>query len=264
MDEYKYYAGSARTIGVAVQFLTPPEVKEIWPLMETDGIIGAIQHLEDGYIQPADLTQALARGARNGGAEIYRNTTVTAITQKPNGEWLVTTDKGEITCEHVVSATGNFARKTGEMVGLDIPVIPVEHQYIVTEQHPLIMERRRQGLPEMGVLRESDSSWYMREEAGGLLLGPYEVGAPCCYVDGPSPQSEYELFQEDLDRLAPYIETAITAPSPIRPMAARSSGPPGICATSGSTRAIASASRRPAALAGSSPNGSSRASPRSI
>jgi dimethylglycine dehydrogenase len=71
------------------------------------------------------------------------------------------------------------------------------------------MERRAKGLPEMGVLRESDSSWYMREEAGGLLLGPYEVGAPCCYVDGPSPNSEYELFQEDLDRLAPYIETAI-------------------------------------------------------
>jgi dimethylglycine dehydrogenase len=209
MDEYKYYAGIARTIGVEVQFLTPPEVREIWPLMETHGIIGAIQHREDGYIQPADLTQAMARGARNRGAEIYRNTTVTGISQKPNGEWLVTTDRGEITCEHVVSATGNFARKTGEMVGLDIPVIPVEHQYIVTEQHPLIMERRAKGLPEMGVLREADSSWYMREEAGGLLLGPYEVGAPCCYVDGPSPQSEYELFQEDLDRLAPYIETAI-------------------------------------------------------
>jgi dimethylglycine dehydrogenase len=209
MDEYRYYTGIARTIGVAVDFLTPAEVREIWPLMETDGIIGAIQHREDGYIQPADLTQAMARGARNRGAEIYRNTTVTGISQKPNGEWLVATDKGEITCEHVVSATGNFARKTGEMVGLDIPVIPVEHQYIVTEQHPLIMERRAKGLPEMGVLRESDSSWYMREEAGGLLLGPYEVGAPCCYVDGPSPHSEYELFQEDLDRLAPYIETAI-------------------------------------------------------
>jgi dimethylglycine dehydrogenase len=209
MDEYRYYAGIARTIGVDVQFLTPAEVHDIWPLMETHGILGAIQHREDGYIQPADLTQAMARGARNRGAEIYRNTTVTGISQKPNGEWVVTTDKGEITCEHVVSATGNFARKTGEMVGLDIPVIPVEHQYIVTEQHPLIMERRAKGLPEMGVLRESDSSWYMREEAGGLLLGPYEVGAPCCYVDGPSPQSEYELFQEDLDRLAPYIETAI-------------------------------------------------------
>ena len=119
------------------------------------------------------------------------------------------TDQGDIACEHVVSASGNFARKTGAMVGLDIPVIPVEHQYIVTEPHPLIKERQAKGLPEMGVLREADSSWYMREENGGLLLGPYEHGAPCCYVDGPSDQSEYELFQEDLDRLAPHIEAAI-------------------------------------------------------
>ncbi len=119
------------------------------------------------------------------------------------------TDKGDITCEHVVSATGNFARRTGAMVGLDVPVIPVEHQYIVTEAHPKIQERRQQGLPEMGVLRESDSSWYMREEAGGLLLGPYEKGAPVCYVDGPSEDAEYELFQEDLERLMPHIETAI-------------------------------------------------------
>ncbi len=88
-------------------------------------------------------------------------------------------------------------------------MIPVEHQYIVTEPHPLIRERQAKGLPEMGVLREADSSWYMREENGGLLLGPYEHGAPCCYMDGPSDQSEYELFQEDLDRLAPHIEAAI-------------------------------------------------------
>ena len=95
------------------------------------------------------------------------------------------------------------------MVGINVPVIPVEHQYIVTEAHPAIVKRKAQGLPEMGVLRESDSSWYMREEAGGLLLGPYEKGAPACYVDGPSPDSEYELFPEDLDRLGPHIETAI-------------------------------------------------------
>jgi len=209
MDEYRYYAGVAETIGVEVKFLTPDEIKEVWPLCETDGLIGAIQHPEDGYIQPADLTQALARGARDGGAEINRFTTVTGIEQQPNGEWLVRTDKGDITCEHVVSATGSFARQTGAMVGLDIPVIPVEHQFIVTEPHPAILERHKAGLPEMGVLRESDSSWYMREENGGLLLGPYEIGAPCCYVDGPSADCEYELFQEDLDRLAPYIETAI-------------------------------------------------------
>jgi dimethylglycine dehydrogenase len=209
LDEYRYYAGVAATIGVDVRFLTPEQVREVWPLCETDGLVGAIQHPEDGYIQPADLTQALARGARNGGGEINRNTVVTAIERTPSGEWKVVTDKGDIVCEHVVSATGNFARRTGRMVGINVPVIPVEHQYIVTEKHPAIMERRAKGLPEMGVLRESDSSWYMREEAGGLLLGPYEVGAPACYVDGPSPESEYELFQEDLDRLAPHIETAI-------------------------------------------------------
>jgi dimethylglycine dehydrogenase len=207
-DEYQYYKGVAETLGVSVNLLSPQDVRQIWPLAETDGLIGAIQHPDDGYIQPADLTQAMAIGARKGGAEIYRNTTVTDI-ERAGDKWLVRTDKGDIMAEHVVSATGNFARNTGEMVGLDIPVIPVEHQYIVTEPHPAIKARQREGLPEMGVLRESDSSWYMREENGGLILGPYEAGAPCCYVDGPDPQSEYELFQEDLDRLAPHIETAI-------------------------------------------------------
>ncbi|HSK42226.1 MAG TPA: FAD-dependent oxidoreductase, partial [Arenibaculum sp.] len=209
-DEFMYYAGVAETIGVKVNVLTPDQVREIWPLCVTDGLIGAIQHPDDGYIQPADLTQALAKGARTLGAEINRNTAVTAIAPTASGEWRIETDKGDITCEHVVCATGNFVRQTGKMLGIDIPVIPVEHQYIVTEPHPAIQERRRQGLPEMGVLREADSSWYMREEAGGLLLGPYEKGAPVCYVDGPSPEAEYELFQEDLERLMPHIEAAIT------------------------------------------------------
>ena len=208
MDEYHQYAGVAKTIGVDVKFLTPDQVKEIWPLCNTNDLIGAIQHPEDGYIQPADLTQALATGARNRGAEIYRNTTVLAMKQNKDG-WVVETDKGSIECEHVISCSGNFARQTGKMVGLDIPVIPVEHQYIVTEPHPEILKRKKEGLPEMGVLRDSDSRWYMREEAGGLILGPYEDGAPACYVDGPSKESEYELFQEDLDRLAPHIEGAI-------------------------------------------------------
>ncbi len=210
MDEYHYYAGVAATIGGGeVKFLTASEVKAIWPLCNVEGIVGAIQHPEDGYIQPADLTQALARAARGGGGEINRQTCVVAIERTSGGEWKVITDKGEIVCEHVVSASGNFARLTGRMVGLNVPVIPVQHQFIVTEPHPAIQARKAQGLPEMGVLRESDSSWYMREEAGGLLLGPYELGAPACYVDGPSADSEYELFQEDLDRLTPYIETAI-------------------------------------------------------
>ena len=209
MDEYRQYAGVAATIGVRVDFLTPDDIKELWPMCNIDGLVGGIVHPEDGYIQPAEVTQAMAAGARSGGAEINRNTTVTAIERTAGGDWLVTTDKGDITCEHVVSATGNFARQTGAMVGLDVPSIPVQHQFIVTEAHPDILARHEQGLPEMGVLRESDSSWYMREEAGGLLLGPYEKGAPCCYVDGPADDAEYELFPEDLDRLEPHIEAAI-------------------------------------------------------
>ena len=209
MDEYRQYAGVAETIGVKVNFLTPEEIQKAWPLCSIDGLVGAIQHPEDGYIQPNDLTQALAKGARALGAEIYRQTAVTGLEQLPDDSWIVTTDKGEIKCDVVVSCSGNFVRQTGEMVGLDIPVIPVEHQYIVTEAHPKILERQKEGLPEMGVLRGSDGAWYMREEAGGLILGPYEKGAPACYVDGPSKDCEYELFQEDLDRLGPHIEHAI-------------------------------------------------------
>jgi dimethylglycine dehydrogenase len=209
MDEYRYYAGIAKTVGVKVEFLSPEQVKAIWPLCNIDGLIGAIRHPDDGYIQPAELTQALCQGARNRGARIHRYTTVTAIKQQLDGSWIVKTDKGDIACEHVVSCTGSFARKTGAMVGLDIPVIPVEHQFIVTEAHPKILERKQQGLPEMGVLRESDGGYYLREEAGGLLLGPYEQGAPCCYVNGPANDCEYELFNSNLDRLMPHIEFCI-------------------------------------------------------
>jgi len=209
MDEYYQYAATARTIGVNVQFLTPPEVKKLWPMCETDGLVGAIYHPEDGYIQPADLTQALAKGARARGATIYRSTAVLAIEKTSGGDWLLRTNKGDIACEHVISATGNYARQTGAMVGIEFPVIPVEHQYIVTEPHPVLQQRRADGQPELAVLRESDGSWYLREENGGFILGPYEKGAPCCYVDGPDPDAQYELFQEDLERLEPHIEAAM-------------------------------------------------------
>jgi dimethylglycine dehydrogenase len=209
MDEYHQYAATARTIGVKVEFLTPDEIKKLWPMCDIGGLVGAIYHPDDGYIQPADLTQALAKGARARGATIYRNTPVLAIERTSGGDWLLQTPKGDIACEHVISASGNYARQTGAMVGLDIPVIPVEHQYIVTEPHPQLQKRRADGHPEMAVLRESDGSWYLREENGGFILGIYEQGAPACYVDGPDPQAEYELFQEDIERLAPHIEAAM-------------------------------------------------------
>ncbi|MGI9338145.1 MAG: GcvT family protein [Gammaproteobacteria bacterium] len=219
MDEYRQYAAVAATIGVRVDFLTPEQVRELWPLCVADGLIGAIVHPDDGYIQPSDLTFALAKGARQLGAEIYTKTAALAISrQNGNGEWLVKTDKGDIVCEHIVSASGNFARQTGRMVGINVPVVPVEHQYIVTGEIPELMDRRAKGLPEMGVLREPDGSWYMREERGGLILGPYEKGAPACYikdkksgfyVDGPATDVSRELFEGDLERLTPHIESAI-------------------------------------------------------
>ncbi|HJL53390.1 MAG TPA: FAD-binding oxidoreductase, partial [Arenicellales bacterium] len=210
MDEYYQYAATARTIGINVQFLTPDEIYRKWPLCNPEGLVGGIFHPDDGYIQPADLTQALAKGARARGATIHRNTAVIGIEQQPAGNWLINTSQGDISCEHIVSASGNYARQTGAMVGLDIPVIPVQHQYIVTEPHPELVRRKQNGEPELGVLRESDGSWYLREENDGFILGPYEKDAPACYVDGPDPSAEYELFQEDLDRLTPHIEAAIS------------------------------------------------------
>ena len=209
MDEYYQYAATAKTIGVNVEFLTPEEIKVLWPLCEVDNLVGAIYHPDDGYIQPADLTQAFAKGARAMGATIYRNTPVLDIEQSLQGGWVIKTEKGEIVCDHVISASGNYARQTGKMIGLDLPVMPVEHQYIVTEPHPELQARRQSGAPEMPVLRESDGSWYLREENGGFILGPYEKGAPCCYMDGPNPKAEYELFQEDIDRLMPHIEATL-------------------------------------------------------
>jgi dimethylglycine dehydrogenase len=209
MDEYHHYAGTARTIGVDVEFLTPSEIKEMVPFCNTEGLIGGILHPEDGYIQSADVTMAMAKGARDRGAEIYQHTPVTGIERKSNGEWLVKTANGDITCEHVVSATGNYARETGRMVGLDIPSIPVQHQFIVTDSHPLLEQRKKDGLREMPVLRESDASYYLREERQGLLLGPYEKGAPACFVDGVPSTFEKDLFPGDLDRLEPHIEAAI-------------------------------------------------------
>ncbi len=209
MDEYRHYAGTARTIGIEVEFLTPGEIEDLVPFCNTEGLVGGILHPDDGYIQPADVTMAMAKGARDRGAEIYQHTPVTGITRKANGEWLVETAKGDITCEHVVSATGNYARETGRMVGLEIPSIPVQHQFIVTEAHPLLEQRKQDGLPEMPVLRESDASYYLREERQGLLLGIYERNAPACFVDGVPATFEKDLFPGDLDRLEPHIEAAI-------------------------------------------------------
>ncbi len=214
MDEYRKYCGTANTIGVPFEVIGPARVKELWPLVEIGGtadtpaVLGALYHPHDGHIAPADLTMALRKGARAKGAEIHEQTEVTAAERTASGEWKLTTTKGEITCEHVVCATGNYARQTGRMFGVDVPAIPVEHQYIVYEESQELAAYRKGGGRELAVLREPDESYYLREERLGWILGPYEAGAPARFADGVPSWFGKSLFDGDLERLIPHIEGA--------------------------------------------------------
>ena len=120
MDEYRKYCGTANTIGVPFEIVSPAEIAELWPLCNTEGLVGALYHPDDGHIAPADVTQAMATGARNMGAEICRDTPVGSLERKSNGEWLVGTSRGDIVCEHVVCATGNYSWHTSQMLGIYI------------------------------------------------------------------------------------------------------------------------------------------------
>jgi dimethylglycine dehydrogenase len=214
MDEYKKYCGTANTIGVPFQLISPAEVKELWPLVnlggdaDTPAVIGALYHPDDGHIAPADLTMALRKAARAAGAEINEQTEVTGAVQMPGGEWKLTTTRGEITAEHVVLCTGNYARQTGRMFGLKVPAIPVEHQYIVYDESPELKAYRQSGGRELAVLREPDQSYYFREERMGWILGPYEAGAPARFADGVPSWFGKDLFPGELERLLPHVEAA--------------------------------------------------------
>ena len=208
MDEYRNYQCTAETIGVESHLIGVDEIKELWPIASMDGLVGALWHPTDGHIAPVDVTMALAKGARTNGAQIYQQTEVTGI-ERDGGEWIVKSSKGDIRCEHVVCATGNYARQTALMVGLQIPTIPVEHQYIVTDVDPILKEYRETGANELPILRESDSQYYFREERLGWILGPYEKHAPACFVDGVPDNFEKDLFPGDLDRIETHVDDAM-------------------------------------------------------
>ncbi len=215
MDEYHKYCGTANTIGVPFQVISPAEVAALWPLVnlgdgvDTPKIVGALYHPDDGHIAPVDLTMALRRGARAAGAEICERTEARSVERTASGEWKITTDQGDIVCEHVVCATGNYALETGRKFGLNVPAIPVEHQYIVYDESAELKSYRTGGGRELAVLRESDASYYLREERMGWILGPYERGAPARFADGVPGHFGKELFPGDLDRLLPHVEAAM-------------------------------------------------------
>jgi dimethylglycine dehydrogenase len=213
MDEYMLYSTTAETAGVHHEFLSPKEIADRWPLVRTEDLKGALFHPQDGYINPADVTMAMAKGARQHGVTIerkwqvdgYRWTgdhwEVTVTRMEDRGGNLVATDDQEvIRAEHVVTATGNHAQRTARLLGLRIPAIPVEHQYIVTEQDPALLQWRSTN-PQHPVLRDADAKWYVREERGGWILGPYERNAPARFEYGVPPGFRADLFPLDLDRI---------------------------------------------------------------
>ncbi|MBK4215364.1 FAD-dependent oxidoreductase [Paracoccus caeni] len=214
MDEYQLYSAIAETVNVEHEFLTPKEIKDRWPLVNIDGLKGALFHPTDGYINPADVTQAMAKGARMAGATIERKIQVNGY-QWTGSEWIVTcekmVDKGgnlvpsgeifEIRAEHVVTATGNHAQRTARLLGIKIPAIPVEHQFIVTEPDPALLKWRAEGNPEHPVLRDADAKWYVREERGGWILGPYERNAPARFLYDVPETFRADLFPLDLERI---------------------------------------------------------------
>ncbi|NIZ14054.1 FAD-dependent oxidoreductase [Phaeobacter sp. HF9A] len=227
MDEYMLYASTAETCDVAYEWLTPDQIKERWPLIETGDLKGAIYHTEDGYINPADVTQAMAKGARQRGVEIVRKlqadafhwtgthweVTCTKMVEK-GGNLIESDEKVVITAEHVVTASGNHAQRTAKMLGIKMPAIPVEHTFIVMDQDPELVKWREAGNPEHPVIRDADNESYAREERGGWILGIYEHGAPARFEHGVPDSFRADLFPLDLDRIAEqYMAMAERVPS---------------------------------------------------
>ncbi len=208
LDEYRSYCDTANTSGIPFEIISPEQVRELWPFMQTEGIIGALYHPDDGHIAPADVTQAMAAGARAAGAEIYRQTEVLAMHQRAGGDWRVETSQGVIDAEHVVCATGFYARQTAQLVGLEIPCIPVLHQFLVTEALEELEQRKHRGLPELPVLREDRVRFYLREERQGLIFGPYDPHPPVWAEDGVPAGFGQELLPPDLDRMTDQLVAA--------------------------------------------------------
>ncbi len=204
MEEFQQIASMARLNRIGFEVLSNEELKSVYPFIELHDLHGALWDPTDGDIDPAQLTQALAKGARDLGAEVIRFCEVTGLEQRPDGSWDVITNKGRITCEAVVNAAGYRAAELGRLVGRDVPCTAMSHQYLVTEGIDELTGRD-QKLP---LLRDPDDSYYLRQERDGLLLGPYEWQATPHWEDGLPEDFSFQLYPDDLGRLEWYIEHA--------------------------------------------------------
>lgn len=204
MDGYRHFASMARGMDVNFEILDAAECARRHPLISTDNLLGGLWDPMDGDIDPAQLCQALARRARLAGAEVYRNTPVTNLTQHADDSWTVHTDKGDIDTEIVVNACGYRVNEVGAMMGVHHPVMSMEHQYFVTEPIQQIIDAGHR----MPLLRCPISDYYCRQEKQGLLLGFYEQDCLTWGMDGIDPHFTNALCPDDLDRVTDVLEGA--------------------------------------------------------
>jgi dimethylglycine dehydrogenase len=205
MEELGYIYSMNRCLGLDVSWVTPDKIKEMHPLMNTEGLLGGLYWPEDGDVDPNGITMAMNIGAKRNGAEIYTHTQVTGLAYTASGEWLVHTDKGDITCEYVVNAAGLWAPQIAAMAGLEIPSIAGEHTHILFEAIDVV-ENRDMPLP---LVRDPDLSIYVRQEMNSLILGLYESKVKQWNAKGvPWDYAQTEL-QPDIDHIAKFIENGI-------------------------------------------------------
>ena len=211
MLEFERVVGMGRYQGMNTQMCSLADLKERYPFLETHDLAGGLYDPYDGDIDPAQLTQALARGARDLGAKIVRFCPVTGA-RREGDDWILETGEGEIRAEYVVNAAGYRAQQVGALFGRFVPMMTMSHQFLLTEQIPELEAWSRQCGQKLPLLRDVDSSYYLRQEKFGLNLGPYERNCRAHWVspDDPMPDDfSFQLFADDLYRLEWYIEDAV-------------------------------------------------------
>jgi dimethylglycine dehydrogenase len=208
MDEFRHVAGLSEFAGYPLEIIDRDRIAELHPLATLDGLLGGIYEPDDGHVDPSLATNAMARMAQRHGAVIQRYNPVLAI-RRENGRWLVETKNGVLSALHIVNAAGTWGFEIGAMMGVNVPSVPVLHQYLVTDTVPAIAERQKAGSPELPIIRDPEESWYCRQERDGFILGPYEKEAQVWSVDGVPPDFGAELMPPNLDRVEHIIEAAM-------------------------------------------------------
>lgn len=208
MDEFRHVAGLSAFTGYPLQILTPQDIADLHPLTTLDGLLGGIYEPDDGHVDPTLATQAMSQVAQGLGAKVLRYNPVRNV-HREGGVWHVETETVTIKAKHIVNAAGTWGWEIGRMMGLDIPSVPVLHQYLVTDTVPDVAARQAQGKTELPIIRDPEESWYVRQERDGLILGPYEAEAQVWSVDGVPPEFGADLMPPDLDRVEHIIEAAM-------------------------------------------------------